>query len=95
MCQNDSAKSPRYGDPETETNMIVLIPAYGRDYGSQADALKDFNDNKDFEAVDVLRGGGYTNKADLEQMGVREVAIRYKKQRMKFFVRLGAKQQSA
>ena len=75
--------------------MVTLIPAYGRDYNSQAEALADFNKNMDFEAVDVLRGGGYTNKEELQQMGTQQVAIRYKKQRMKFFVRLDAKTQSA
>ncbi len=75
--------------------MMTLVPAYGRDYKSQADALKDFNDNKDFMAVDMQRGGGYTNKADLEQMGTDQVAIRYNKQKLKFFVRLDTKKQSA
>lgn len=83
------------GRQKRRNDVVTLIPAYGRDYNSQAEALADFNKNMDFEAVDVLRGGGYTNKEELQQMGTQQVAIRYKKQRMKFFVRLDAKTQSA
>lgn len=74
--------------------MMVLIPAYGRDYKSQAAALKDFNDDKDFR-VASMEADGYTNHRDLQQLGVKEVAIRYNKQKMKFFVKIEAKTQTA
>ncbi len=64
---------------------MTLVPAYGRDYKSQAEALKAFNDNVDFQVVDLLRGGGYATKAELLQQGVKRVCIRYKKQRMSFY----------
>jgi hypothetical protein len=64
---------------------MTLVPAYGRDYKSQKEALQDFNDGKEFLAVDLLRGGGYTTKAELQQLGVSRVCIRYRKQRMSFY----------
>lgn len=70
---------------------MTLVPAYGRDYKSQAEALKAFNDNVDFQVVDLLRGGGYSTKTELEQLGVNQVCIRYRKQRMSFYVQLQKK----
>lgn len=70
---------------------MTLVPAYGRDYKSQAEALKAFNDNVDFQVIDLLRGGGYATKAELLQQGVNQVCIRYRKQRMSFYVQLQKK----
>jgi hypothetical protein len=67
---------------------MTLVPAYGRDYTSQAEALKAFNDNVDFQVVDLLRGGGYATKAELIEQKVDHVCIRYRKQRMSFHVNL-------
>lgn len=64
---------------------MTLTPAYGRDYKSKKEALKAFNDNKDFEVNDFLfRGGIYTNKADLIKLGYRTVTLRYGKLRKAF-----------
>lgn len=67
---------------------MTLVPAYGRDYKSQAEALKAFNDGVDFQVVDLLRGGGYATREELQGQGVKSVCIRYKKQRMSFYVKL-------
>ncbi len=54
---------------------MTVIPAYGRDYKSKADALKDWNDGKDFK--DAITGQ-YLSKRD----NIREVWIRYNKLKM-------------
>jgi hypothetical protein len=64
--------------------MMVLIPAYGRDYKNQVDAYKDFNDNKDFRVCSVT-DDGYTNREDLLTAGVTRVKIRFNNQRRSFF----------
>jgi hypothetical protein len=71
--------------------MTTLIPAGGRDYKSQAAALKDFNEGREFTAFSLTRGCGVTTRNELEALGEPEVAIRYNKQKMKFFVRLISK----
>jgi hypothetical protein len=75
--------------------MVTLIPAYGRDYKSQAAALKDFNDGKEFNAISLTRGNGYVTREELVEAGEAEVAIRYNNQKMKFFVRLVAPRKTA
>lgn len=42
---------------------MTMIPAYGRDYKSQAEVKADWDNGKDFEAVGY-GGGGYVNKED-------------------------------
>jgi hypothetical protein len=54
---------------------MTVIPAYGRDYKSKADALKDWNDGKDFK--DAITGQ-YLSKRD----NIKEVWIRYNKLKM-------------
>jgi hypothetical protein len=54
---------------------MTVIPAYGRDYKSKADALKDWNDGKDFK--DAVTGQ-YLSKRD----NIKEVWIRYNKLKM-------------
>lgn len=57
---------------------MTLIPAYGRDYASEAAVLEAWNANKDFKAVSVDTRGGYTSKRELVAEGkVTEVTIRY------------------
>jgi len=57
-------------------NFVTLTPAYGRDYKKKADAIADFEANKDF----VLQPHGqYINKEQIAE-GV-TVNIRYNKQR--------------
>lgn len=59
---------------------LHLIPAYGRDYKSKADVLKDWNADKDF-TVSGYGGSGYINKSGAQQAGVTSVNIRYKQLR--------------
>lgn len=58
---------------------IHVSPAYGRDYESEEDVLRDWEDGKDF----VMEGfrSGYINKQDADNIGVPggEINIRYNK----------------
>lgn len=57
--------------------MKVLMPAYGRDYKSKADLLKDWDDKKDFILNDYTGRSGPINK---DQVEVGEsLQFRYKK----------------
>ena len=58
-----------------------LVPAYGRDYKSRAEVIKDFNENKDFIIADISSrwDGKPCNKADLIREGEDKVTIRYSK----------------
>lgn len=58
--------------------MLVLTPAYGRDYKSKAAVEADFNADKDFVSQPC---GRRINKRDLLDMGERTVNIRYGKLR--------------
>ena len=46
---------------------LTLVPAYGRDYKSQAAVKKDFEANKDFKVCDMSSpwDGAAVNKTDL------------------------------
>jgi transposase len=44
---------------------MILLPAYGRDYKSKKEILKDFHDNKDFIYVNLGRNV-YINKEQIE-----------------------------
>lgn len=58
---------------------VEVVPAYGRDYKSQAEVKADWNANKDFTVVDFGPNyGRATNKEDCEQMGLK-VLVRYAK----------------
>jgi hypothetical protein len=58
-----------------------LTPAYGRDYTSQGKVLESFLANKDFLISDASSrwDGRPINRPQLEQDGVSEVNVRYKK----------------
>jgi hypothetical protein len=60
---------------------ITLIPAYGRDYKSKRDVMKDWTDGKDFQIQDISSkwDGSYTSRRDKDKLGV--VTIRYNKLR--------------
>ena len=64
-----------------EGGRIHCSPAYGRDYKSRAEVLKDWNDGKDFFMDN--RPQSYINKEDAERIGVPtgEINIRYAKNR--------------
>lgn len=57
---------------------MTLKPAYGRDYKSKAEVLKDWNANKDFRIASVERGGTYINKEDASKLvNSPKIFIRY------------------
>lgn len=59
---------------------LTVAPAYGRDYLSKDDALKDWLEGKDFMIKTPGVGGRYINKADAETYEVSEIRIRYNKE---------------
>ena len=62
--------------------MLILTPAYGRDYRSVKELKTDWDADKDFVVANLFHGNGtYTNRADLLREGVRSVQIRYAKLR--------------
>lgn len=65
---------------------LVLTPAHGRDYTSQAAVLKDWNAGKDFEVADVGYRQAYINKEDADRFRI-SVRIRYAKLRKVMVVR--------
>lgn len=71
--------SPR--NTESGANMLILTPAYGRDYKSQTAVLKDFLDEKDFI---VQPDGRYINKQQIPLNTV--VKFRYSNMRRFFLV---------
>jgi hypothetical protein len=62
-------------------NSITLIPAYGRDYKSKKEILKDFDSHKDFLIADFFHpyDGKPANKIDLKDYSI--ILIRYNKLR--------------
>ena len=54
-----------------------LVPAYGRDYESQAAVKADFMADQDF----VAANGQYINRSQLAELGLRRVEVRYAKLR--------------
>ncbi len=56
---------------------FTLTPAYGRDYKTKAEALADFNANKDFMNQSFMSSGSYVNKQDIPAGST--VNIRYKR----------------
>lgn len=52
------------------TNYLHVVPAYGRDYPSEAAVRADWDAGKDFRIQDISAGwddGRYINKEDLER----------------------------
>lgn len=61
-----------------EITNLVVVPAYGRDYASEAETVAAWRDGKDFENVTVGVRGKYVSCRDpLWAGGVRSVEIRY------------------
>lgn len=67
----------REANAETLLRNEELIPAYGRDYKSKAEAIAAFDAGKDFELASIFHGGRYCSKSDFAE-GAR-VLIRYKR----------------
>jgi len=63
-----------------------LSPAYGRDYKSTAEIIRDWNAGKDF----MTPGGSYANRDDAVNAGLRSVNVRYDKLRKVAVLKLGA-----
>ena len=58
-------------------NSVTLIPAYGRDYKSFKELMKDWEDGKDFQAVGLF-SRGYCSIKDFPKGTM--IVFRYKKQ---------------
>jgi hypothetical protein len=56
---------------------INLIPAYGRDYKSQAEVQKAWDEDKDFIVQGLAGHGQATNKSESIALGVKVALIRY------------------
>jgi hypothetical protein len=71
---------PRLVDPSPQRlpPFGTLTPAYGRDYRTSADVLKDWNANKDF-VLNNPHGQTYINKIDAENYGGTSFQFRYRK----------------
>jgi hypothetical protein len=57
---------------------MTLVPAYGRDYKSQAEAKADLDAGKDFSVSQFGSASSYIGKEELLLMAPIEVHIRYK-----------------
>jgi|AJXC01.1.fsa_nt_gi hypothetical protein len=68
-----------------DVQSTIVIPAYGRDYATAAEVLKDWNDGKDFIISDMSNqwNGKYCSIRD----GL-DVKIRYRKLQDFLFVRV-------
>lgn len=61
-----------------EITTLVVVPAFSRDYASEADAVAAWRDGKDFENVTVgVRGRYVSCRSALWAGGVTSVQIRY------------------
>ena len=66
--------------------MMILSPAYGRDYKNRPAVVEAFNDNVDFiiENFDHPYCGKPVNRSQLVGTGVRQVQFRYNNLRRTF-----------
>ena len=62
------------------SSAITIIPAYGRDYETEAEATADWNEGKDFRIADISSrwNGSYISKRLATKYGV-SVMLRYNK----------------
>lgn len=59
---------------------LTLVPAYGRDYKTSQDLIKDWEGGKDFRIATALyKGGSYTSIRDLQDFPGEHVKIRFNK----------------
>lgn len=63
----------------TSLNGATLIPAYGRDYKSRAEAIASFVNGKDWQVASIFHGSGYCGIADLQEG--EWVSLRYDRNR--------------
>jgi len=67
---------------------INLVPAYGRDYKSQAEVQKDWDADKDFIVQGLAGHGQATNKSDSIELGVKVALIRYARQTKVYAIKM-------
>ena len=70
--------------------MLVLTPAYGRDYKSAKAVKADWDKDMDFIIANVMHpySGKPCNKSDIEQTSERTVQIRYNQMRSQTVIKL-------
>ena len=73
---------------------LLLVPAYGRDYKSQAAVKADWDGYKDFFVADMFNSdyGRAINKQDAMENGVESVKIRYDSLRKFVFINQAKKE---
>lgn len=59
--------------------MKTLTPAYGRDYNSKAEAIKDLEEGKDFKCTEIIEGVVDQLCSIRDLKPGEEVCLRYKK----------------
>ena len=69
-----------HDEGNTMFTTINLVPAYGRDYKSQAEVQKDWDADKDFIVQGLAGHGQATNKSESIALGVKIALIRYARQ---------------
>ena len=74
---NNINNAPKGGLPRGLTMRYTLLPAYGRDYRTAAEAKTAFEAGKDFILVSHMQET-YCNKEDLIAQGAIGVNIRYR-----------------
>lgn len=62
------------------SNVLQVVPAYGRDYKSRKEILADWNAGKDFQSSSMF-APGYVNKPQAIELGVTGLIVRYGKLR--------------
>ena len=70
-----------------KNSIIICSPAYGRDYITEEQVLKAWNEDKDFRMEN--RNHAYINKQDVEHYGVPEgeIKIRYNRKENIVFIK--------
>jgi len=58
---------------------LEVVPAYGRDYKSQAEVKADWEANMDFQIVSAFAHGRYINKQDADREPDTGIIVRYAK----------------
>lgn len=70
---------------------LTLIPAYGRDYKSKAEVLKDWKAGKDFHCAGLFYSGAAASIRDLPQIkqeGFDSLSFRYKQATQQFYLEI-------
>lgn len=63
------------------SKVLTVIPAYGRDYQTEAQAMEAWREENDFFILDGPYRGSYLSSADVDRAvkdGVRFINIRYR-----------------